>query len=242
MINAGDCILGFWVLVLVWGLVAGIRFLFYFPGIVFVLCLCLVFGRRTRILGRVCAGPFHFCSLFFSFISMPPPHPQHTQAEADLQPNASSCWCVLRAPFHFQGTVQGVWRLLVFSALAAALGGLLNSGAGGPAAASRARAHTRTPERSELPGGPQVTQPGREAGTACAYSELEGRERTAAACVPGPLYGDTKQIGSPHTVHPPWRQRASKAPVGPTLFPQLCRTQVWGRSKQRELPLSSQFL
>lgn len=98
-----------------------------------------------------------------------------------------------------------------------------------------ARAHTRTPERSELPGGPQVTQPGREAGTACAYSELEGRERTAAACVPGPLYGDTKQIGSPHTVHPPWRQRASKAPVGPTLFPQLCRTQVWGRRKQRKL-------
>lgn len=104
------------------------------------------------------------------------------------------------------------------------------------------RAHTRTPERSELPGGPQVTQPGREAGTACGYSELEGRERTAAACVPGPLYGDTKQIGSPHTVQPPWRQRASKAPVGPTLFPQLCRTQVWGRSKQPKLPLNPSSL
>ena len=178
--------------------------------------------------------------IFLLYIHAPTPHPTHTSRSRP----AAKC-------IHSLVDVTCVHRF-IFRELCRAFGGSLCSQLLLPPwVVSWTRvpvdllphpARARTPERSELPGGPQVTQPGREAGTARGHSELEVRERTAAACVPGPLYGDTKQIGSPHTVHPLWRQRASKAPVGPTLFPQLRRTQVWGRSKQPKLPLSSQFL
>ena len=195
-----------------------IRFLFYFPRIVFVLCLlcfsfCFVFGGRTHIL-KAGLWTLSFWVFTFYLIFMLPPHPQthththtHTHAEADLQTNALSCWCVLRAHFHFLGSVKGLPGLLGFSASAAARGGLLNSGACGAVAsiprAADTRARVRAPERSELLGGPRVTQPGREAGTVGGYWDLERRERTAAACVPGLLFGRTKYVESPHKLRTP---------------------------------------
>ena len=103
--------------------------------------------------------------------------------------------------------VKGLPGLLGFSASAAARGGLLNSGACGPVAsiprAADTRARVRAPERSELLGGPRVTQPGREAGTVGGYWDLERRERTAAACIPGLLFGRTKYVESPHKLRTP---------------------------------------
>ena len=45
--------------------------------------------------------------------------------------------------------------------------------------------------------------PGREAGTVGGYWDLERRERTAAACIPGLLFGRTKYVESPHKLRTP---------------------------------------
>ena len=160
--------------------------------VMFFILLC--FWRKDPHSQGRSVDPIILGLYFLLDIHAPTPPPDththtHTHAEADLQTNAVSCWCVLRAHFHFLGSVKGLPGLLGFSASAAARGGLLNSGACGAVAsiprAADTRARVRAPERSELLGGPRVTQPGREAGTVGGYWDLERRERTAAACVPG---------------------------------------------------------
>lgn len=190
-----------------WGVLG---FFFIFLGL-FPFYVCYVFpfalflAEGPTFSRRVYVAPIILGLYFLLDTHAPTPPPRHTHTQKQTYRPIHLLVC-LACTLSFSGSCEGPSALLGFSASAAALGSLLNSGACGPAASipRAADTHARAPERSELLGGPRVTQTqtgrlGQWVGT----GNWRVGERTAAACVPGLLFGSTKHVESPQKLRTP---------------------------------------